>query len=168
MADSGDLVSYVNELREKVKARKLHFFWVMPARNDFKPLIHTETEMCQRISDSLSKYAGKQIANIVCRVAPNPQSAINDGKYLLRFSVTVSTIMENGEMEKTNNASMVTVNYYAEDLEERKFAFKDMERFAKLCANGKISSSALGGKSFTEHMEFLKKKRISYDDLYVR
>jgi hypothetical protein len=167
--DPHDIVAHVSRLREIVKQRRLHFFWIMPERrNSFRPIVLCEEEMRKEILDNLPKYGGKQLANVVCRVAPDPQSAIANGKYLLRFSVTVSSIREDGDVSISNEASMVTVNYYEEDLLERKFAFKDMERFVKMCAEGKVTSSALGGRSFGEHMKVFKNKGIDFDTLYIR
>ncbi len=158
---------YIVKLREKVKSRKMGFFWLMPNRKDFKPIIFSEKEMTQRITDNLSKYAGKQIANVRCILAPDPKRAIARDECLVRFSVTVYTIREDGHMKMTNRSTGVTVEYYEDDLNDRKFAFKDMERFVKLCAEGHISSDAIQGRTFKQHIDALKKKRIIFDYIYL-
>ena len=72
----------------------------------------------------------------------------------------INKISETGLL--VNKAESLLVLYYQDDLENKKINFKDIQRFMKLCADGILNSSVIGGIKYSKAIDKLKEKKIKF------
>jgi hypothetical protein len=159
-----DFVEYLNNLRKKLRDNQLTDFWIMCNRKDFNPIKGlSEAKLEEMIKEKSQYYIGKKIANIRIFVDPSKKTIDND-KMVIRIAIVIMHINEDAKLD-TSKSKYLTVNYYTEELEERKFKLKDVERMMRLCVAKKIKSDPLNGITFSEVLKKLKKKDINLDDI---
>jgi hypothetical protein len=162
--DDKELREYLKKVRAKIIDNHLHDFWVMCDRKDFKPIKDlTEAQLEEKIKEKAQYYIGKKIASIAIYVDPS-KKAIKTDNILIRIPIVVMHVTEDAELEPIQFRS-VTVNYYKEDLDERKFYLKDVERMMRMVVKKKLKSDALNGITMGEAIKKLAKKGIDLDDL---
>jgi hypothetical protein len=155
---------YLINLRTKLRDNQLTDFWIMCDRKDFNPIKGlSEAKLEQQMKEKSQYYVGKRIANIRIYVDPSKKTIEND-EMVIRVAIVVMHINDDAELD-TSKSRHLTVNYYIEELEERKFKLKDVERMMRLCASKKVKSDPLNGITFSEVIKKLKKKNINLDDI---
>ena len=159
-----DFEEYLTNLRKKLRDNQLTDFWIMCDRKDFNPIKGlSETKLEEQMKEKPQYYVGKRIANIRIYVDPSKKT-INDGKMVISVAIVIMHVNEEADLD-TSKSRHLTVNYYTEELEERKFKLKDVERMMRLCAAKKVKSNPLTGITFTTFLNKLNKKNINLDDI---
>jgi sulfite reductase alpha subunit-like flavoprotein len=155
-----DIKKYLDKLDEKLDNKKLDNFWLLVDRVDFKPIKGlTDKEFRKKIKDKVSYYAGKRIANVTIHVK-NRNSCIKKKDSLVHLVFDIRKITDSGLAFDTGDS--LKVLYYEDDLEEKKPTLKDVQRFMKLCADGVLGSSTMGGIKYSKLMNKLKEKKIKF------
>lgn len=159
-----DFVEYLTHLRTKLRENQLTGFWIMCDRKDFNPIKGlSEPKLEQQMKEKPQYYVGKRIANIRIYVDPSKKTIDND-EMVISVAIVIMHVNDEAELD-TSKSRHLTVNYYTEELEERKFKLKDVERMMRLCAAKKLKSDPLNGITFSEVIKKLKKKNINLDDI---
>jgi hypothetical protein len=155
-----DTLDYLNKLAEKIENKDLEVFWLMVDRDDFKPFKnYSDKELKNLFKKKIKYYEGKRIATIKIYVK-NKQSCIDKNDSLVELVFGIFKIDYNGSLDDTGMSLLV--KYYKDDLDIKKPALKDVQRFMKLCANNILGSSVIGGVKFTKLMTELKNKKIKF------
>lgn len=155
-----DIKKYLDKLEEKLEKKDLEEFWVLVDREDFKPIKGlSDKELYKKIKDKLKYYAGKRIAYVKIYVK-NRESCIKKNESLVDLVFGIKKISESGLL--LNEAETLLVLYYQDDLENHKITLKDTQKFMKLCADGILNSSVIGGIKFSKLMDKLKEKNIKF------
>ena len=155
-----DIKKYLDKLDEKIDNKELDNFWLLVDRIDFKPIKGlSDKEFYKKIKNKIKYYAGKRIANIKIYVK-NRSSCIKEKDSLVHLVFGIRKISDSGLLVSTGES--LKVLYYEDDLEEKKPTLKDVQRFTKLCADGILGSSVIGGIKYSKLMEKLKEKKIKF------
>jgi hypothetical protein len=155
-----DIKKYLDKLDEKIDSKNLDMFWLLVDRVDFKPIKDlSDKEFRKKIKDKISYYAGKRISNVKIYVK-NRNSCIKEKDSLVHLVFGIRKISDSGLVVPTGRS--LKVLYYADDLEKKKPTLKDVQRFMKLCADGVIGSSMIGGIKYSKLMDKLKEKKIKF------
>lgn len=155
-----DIQKYLDELNEKIEKKQLEKFWLLVDRDDFKPIKNiSDKEFKEKINKKINYYADKRIANIKIYIK-NKASYIKKKSSLVELVFDIRKISKTGLLEDTGRTLLV--KYYQTDLEKKKVSLKDVQKFMKLCADGHIGSSVIGGIEFSKIIEKLKEKNIKF------
>jgi hypothetical protein len=155
-----DVKKYLDKLDEKIDNKRLTMFWLLVDRVDFKPIKNlSNKDFYAKIKDNINYYAGKRIASIKIYVK-NKNSYIKKNKSLVELVFDIRKISPSGLLSDTGRSLLVL--YYQDDLEQNKPTLKDVQRFAKLCSDGILGSSVIGGIKFSKLMDKLKDKKIKF------
>ena len=155
-----DVKDYLDKFEEKIDNKKLDEFWILVDRDDFKPIKDlSDKELYKKIKDKVKYYAGKRIA-LVKIFVKNKESSIKANDSLIHLVFDIRKISCTGLL--VNVAESLKVLYYQDDLEKKKTTLKDVQRFMKLCADGILNSSVIGGIKYSKLMDKLKEKNIKF------
>jgi hypothetical protein len=155
-----DVKKYLDKLDEKIDNKRLTNFWLLVDRVDFKPIKNlSDKDFYKKIKDKVNYYAGKRIANVTIYVK-NKNSYIKKNDSLVHLVFDIRKISPSGLLSDTGRS--LKVLYYQDDLEQNKPKLKDVQRFAKLCSDGILGSSVIGGIKFSKLMDKLKDKKIKF------
>jgi hypothetical protein len=155
-----DIKKYLDKLEEKFEKKDLEEFWVLVDREDFKPIKGlSDKELYKKIKDKLKYYVDKRIAYVKIYVK-NRESCIKKNESLVDLVFGIRKISETCLLVDTGRTLLVL--YYQDDLENHKITLKDVQRFMKLCADGILNSSVIGGIKFSKLMDKLKEKNIKF------
>ena len=155
-----DIKKYLDKLDEKIDNKNLDMFWLLVDRVDFKPIKDlSDKEFRKKIKDKVSYYAGKRISNVKIYVK-NRDSCIKEKDSLVHLVFDIRKITGSGLVFPTGRS--LKVLYYDDDLEKKKPTLKDVQRFMKLCADGVLGSSVMGGIKYSKLMDKLKEKKVKF------
>ena len=118
-----------------------------------------DKDLKEKFKNKISYYAGKRIATIKIYVK-NRKSAIKKNESLIDLVFDIKKINSLGLLESTPRSLVVL--YYQDDIEKKKVSLKDVHKFMKLCADGILGSSVIGGIKFSKLMNTLKEKKIIF------
>ena len=155
-----DVKDYLDKLEKKLEKKNLEEFWILVDRDDFKPIKDlSDKELKDKIKKKINYYAGKRIAHVTIFVK-NKESSIKANDSLVHLVFGIRKISKTGLL--VNVAESLKILYYKDDLENKKITFKDVQRFMKLCADGILNSSVIGGIKYSKLMDKLKEKNIKF------
>jgi hypothetical protein len=155
-----DIKKYLDKLDEKIDNKRLTMFWLLVDRIDFKPIKNlSDKDFYKKIKDKVNYYAGKRIANVKIYVK-NKNSYIKKNDSLVHLVFGIREVSPSGLLSSTGRSLLVL--YYQDDLEQNKPTLKDVQRFAKLCSDGILGSSVIGGIKFSKLIGKLKDKKINF------
>ena len=154
-----DIKKYLDNLDEKLDKKKLENFWLLVDRIDFKPIKDlSDKEFYKKIKNKVNYYAGKRIANVTIYVK-NRASCIKKKESLVNLVFDIRKVSDTGLLD---HGRSLLVLYYEDDLDNKKPTLKDIQKFTKLCADGVLTSSVIGGIKYSKLMDKLQKNNIKF------
>jgi hypothetical protein len=164
MMSEFDIKAYLKKLKKTLASKELESFYVMCDRADFKPIkgYDTPREFNDMLQEKKQYYAGKRVADITLNVN---LKGLKEDEPVFYIKIVIYKITEEGKMlNKAGHTLGALIGYYPDDLEEKPFKLKHVERLMDLVGDGLLSTDTLFGMKYTDAIKRLKKKGIDLDD----
>ena len=165
-----DIKKYLKKLKKTLEEKEFFSFFVMADQTDFKPIKGEWKETQEMFKERASYYAGKRVAHI--SLYPNIKGLkyykapekYNIKDFVFSTKIVIYKVKENGTLSQSINDTVgVRINYEPDDLENKRFNLKDVEKFMRLCAEEKFYIETLNGQWYKKIIKILKKKGIDFE-----
>lgn len=156
--------AYLKKLKRTLVSRELESFYVMCDRSDFEPIkgYGTPKEFNDMLQERKQYYAGKRVADITLNVN---KKGLKEKEPVFYIKIVIYKITEEGKMlNKAGKTLGALIGYYPDDLEERPFKLKHVERLMQLVGDGYLNIDLFNGNTYQYIVKHLKKKGIDLDD----
>lgn len=159
-----DIKAYLKKLKKTLVSKELESFYVMCDRTDFKPIkgYDTPKEFNSMLQEKKQYYGGKRVADITLNVN---RKGLKDDEPVFYIKIVIYKITDEGKMlNKAGQVQGALIGYYPDDLEERPFKLKHVERLMHLVGGDILSTDTLFGMKYMDVIRKLKKKGIDLDE----
>ena len=162
-----DDIKFLKEFAKKIEKHKWAQMYFDPKNKTFRPILKSNnvvfSEMKKKLKQNPKKYPeGYELVHVNMGVFPNNlKDKRTTLRWVFRLSVKILKII-NGRLMNTVDDRFLVVNWYINDLREKKFTMKTLETISKLVYKYNFKTNPLSGVSITylrNKIKTIKKKK---------